>query len=270
MVTKVSVLPPTTEEEVSRIIKSSSTKSCGSDPIPTQLLKASLNELLPIITFMANLSMSSGVMPHDLKIAIILPYLKKVLLDPEVFKHFRPVSNLPFVYNIIEKVVAVRYKDHIVLNKLDEPFQSAYKEFHSTETALVRVNNDLMISLDEYYAVALILIDLSAVFDTVDQSLLLEIINICLGIDGTALKWFKSYLTDRSQYVFIEGARSRSHTLTYGVPQGSVLGPLLFSAYLLPLGDIIRKHDLDFHLFADDSQLYICFRPHFRESVSIT
>ena len=257
----ISEFNPATEEEIRKIIMESPTKSSQLDPIPTWLLKSCVDELLPIITTVVNLSLTNGDMPKNLKEAIILPLLKKLLLDPEVFKNFLPVSNLKFLSKIIEKVVAFRFKAHIAINNLGEPFQSAYKALHSTETALVRVSNDILMSLDQHKAVALVLLDLSAAFDTVDHGLLIRLLNQRLGITGTALRWFSSYLSDRSQCVSINGVKSASHPLTCGVPQGSVLGPLLFSVYTLPLGDIMRKHDIDFHFFADDSQLYICFHP---------
>ena len=94
--------------------------------------------------------MSSGEMPHNLKETIILPLIKKALLDPEIFKHFRPVSNLSFLSKLVEKVVAVRFKSHITVNKLDDPFQSAYKENHSTESVLVRVHNDILRTVDNH------------------------------------------------------------------------------------------------------------------------
>ncbi len=105
----------------------------------------------------------------------------------------------------------------------------------------------------------LVLLDLSAAFDTVDHKLLLDRLENRLGITGNALLWFKSYLMDRKQRVQINGVCSKSTNLTCGVPQGSVLGPILFTVYTLPLGDILRKHGLSYHLYADDTQIYMSF-----------
>lgn len=252
---------PTTEDEVQKIISEAPSKWSVLDPIPTWLLKLCLEELLPIITKIVNLSLSSGEMPSNLKESILLPLLKKIALDPEIFNHFRPVSNLAFLSKVVEKVVGVRLRTHITENKLDDPFQSAYKQYHSTETALVRVCNDILLALDNHLAVLLILLDLSAAFDTVDHRILLEILSLCFGIKGAAFNWFKSYLSDRSERVSIDGSYSSSHTPTCGVPQGSVLGPLLFTCYIESLGELLRKHNMDYHLFADDSQLYIFLYP---------
>ena len=146
-------------------------------------------------------------------------------------------------------------------NNLDEEFQSAYKARHSTETALLRVQNDILLALDDKkgLGVFLVLLDLSAAFDTIDHTILLKLLTDILGVDGTALDWFRSYLTGRSQQVVINLVKSALHILLYGVPQGSVLGPILFCIYILAVGHIIRKHGFKFHTYADDTQIYISF-----------
>ena len=141
---------------------------------------------------------------------------------------------------------------------LDEMFQSAYKNFHSTETALVRVQNDTLCAIDNNESVILLLLDLSAAFDTVDHSILLSRLRDCFGVNGAAVAWFESYLTSRTQFVRVNDCRSTQRSLERGVPQGSVLGPLLL--YTLPIADIIKFHKLQYHLYADDTQLYIPFR----------
>ena len=152
-------------------------------------------------------------------------------------------------------------------NSLYEIYQSAYRSLHSTETALLRVQNDILKAVDINGGAILILLDLSAAFDTIDQNKLLELLNHSFGIRGNVLKWFSSYLTDRTQSVKIGDTLSDAHKLSYGVPQGSVLGPILFVIYTTSLGSIIRKHGLTFHLYADDTQLYIGFKPSNESSV---
>ena len=137
--------------------------------------------------------------------------------------------------------------------------QSAYKQVHSTETALVRVQNDILTSMDSKHGVILVLLDLSAAFDTIDHITLLNQLQQRLGITNTALQWFESYLSGRTQSVSVESEYSTPVPLKYGVPQGSVLGPLLYTIYTLPLGDILREADVSFHLYADDTQLYLSF-----------
>ena len=133
--------------------------------------------------------------------------------------------------------------------------QSAYKPSHSTETALVKVQNDILASIDQHG------IDLSAAFDTIDHDVLLSRMESTLGIIGPALEWFRSYLGDRTLRVLIDDSFSTSQEILWSVPQGSVLGPLLFLIYLLPLGILIRKHGLELHAYADDTQLYISIKP---------
>lgn len=159
---------------------------------------------------------------------------------------------------LIEKSVIKQLQEHLEINKLTEVFQSAYRPGHSTETALLRVSNDILQAVDKSKAACLVLLDLSAAFDTIDHQTLFKSLHDILGVRGTVLQWFSSYLTDRHQLVRINDSKSKSAKLCYGVPQGSVLGPFLFCVYLLPLSHIIRQHDMELHIYADDTQLY-CF-----------
>ena len=146
-------------------------------------------------------------------------------------------------------------------NGLYEAFQSAYRQLHSTETALLRVHNDILQAVDNCGGAILVLLDLSAAFDTIYHEKLIGILDTYCGIKGDPLKWFSSYLKDRVQSVQIGSTFSREQNLLFGVPQGSVLGPVLFTIYTTPLGKIIQRHGLTYHLYADDTQLYIAFKP---------
>ena len=207
-------------------------------------------------------------MPTELKQAVIRPLLKKPSLDYQEFKNFRSISNLTFLSKVIEKVVALQLVDYIENNGLCEVFQSAYRAHHSTETALLRVYNDIAMSIDNQKSVVLVLLGLSVAFDTVDHSLLLARLSTRFGICDQALDWFRSYLSDRTQHVRIQDVSSDVHALPYGVPTGPVLGPLLYSLYTSPLGDIARSHGLSSHFYADDTQLYLSFERSSPEDLS--
>ena len=140
---------------------------------------------------------------------------------------------------------------------LHEPLQSAYKAYHGVETAMTRIQNDILCALDNQQVVTLVLLDLSSAFDTIDHTILLQRLSRGLGISGTALKWFCSYLHVRKQTVLIGDSTSPPEELHTGVPQGSVLGPQLFLVYSAPLSRVIRKHGLDKHFYADDTQFNI-------------
>ena len=250
---------PASIEEISKLIRDSPNKSCSLDPIPTWLTKKCIDVLAPLIMEIVDLSLSTGKMPDDYKNAVLIPLLKKISLDQEIFNNFRPISNLVYISKLIEKVIASRLHSHMTDNNLYEELQSSYRKFHSTETALTCVHDDILRAIDENKSVLLIMLDLSAAFDTVDHDVLLERLKSGLGICGTALNWFKSYLSSRSQSVLINGTQLKPTSLVCGIPQGSVLGPILFTIYMLPLGDIIKRHGMQFHMYADDCQLYTTF-----------
>ena len=252
---------PATSEEIRKIILKSPTKSCSLDPIPTFLLKDCLDELLPIITAIINASLKSAKVPQTFKKAVVTPLLKKPSDDQDLLSNYRPVSNLSFISKILEKVVASRLSQHKTAHGLYEPFQSAYRSGHSTETAVLRVHNDILRAIDNGNCVFLVLLDLSAAFDTISHNIILNRLSSNFGIDGDALEWIRSYLTDRSQTVLVSGKYSEPATLKYGVPQGSVLGPSFFTDYNSPVAALIRSHGISVQCYADDTQLYVPFHP---------
>ncbi len=171
----------------------------------------------------------------------------KPKLDPSELANYRPISNLPFMSIYFEKVVSAQLCSFLQKKYIYEEFQSGLRPRHNTETALLKITNDLLLASDQGCISLLVLLDLSAAFDTIDHDILIDRLQNYTGIQGQALRWFRSYLSDRYHFVCLNGVLSHLSPVKYGVPQGSVLGPLLFSLYMLPLGNIIRKHGISFH-----------------------
>lgn len=233
--------------------------NCDLDPIPTSLLKQCSSVLLPTITKIINLSLSTGVFPDQFKSCSVHPHLKKSNLDKENLTNYRPISHLSFLSKLAERCVKLSLTDHLSRNHLLNPFQSAYIKSHSTETTLLSVHDHIIRAMSLQKVTCLTLLDLSAAFDTIDHSILLERLSSWFGITETALSWIHSYLLNRSFYVTIDNIKSSTYQLLYGVPQGSVLGPLLFILYTTPLSTVISDSSVNHKLYADDTQLYLSF-----------
>jgi len=216
--------------------------------------------------------LSTGVVPTCFKSAYITPLLKEAGLDSEDVKSYRPISNLPVLSKLLERVVARQLVDYLTTSGLLPDLQSAYRANHSTETALLKVLSDILLAVDSGDLAILALLDLSAAFDTVDHETLLRRLEVSYGLGGCAVKWFRSFLSDRTQFVRCGSATSATSTVKYGVPQGSVLGPILFLLYTADLLQLVKSHELHPHLFADDTQIYGFCRPgdttQLQESVS--
>ena len=246
---------PVSAEEISKIIGSSPAKHCAMDPAPTWLIKRLIPDLAETIAKMCNLSLSEGIFPDCLKNAIVRPRLKKTNLDPEDMNSYRPISNLTFLSKTVERVVAIRFVEHSELHKLMLCHQSAYRSFHSTETAVLAVHNDIVRTIDSGKISGLVLLDLSAAFDTVDHPVLLQVLRDRFCVRGGALGWFGSYLSNRTQTYQVKDQQSSPRLVDCSVPQGSVLGPQGFIAYTEDLAELIEEHLLGHHMYADDTQL---------------
>ena len=171
------------------------------------------------------------------------------------------MSGLPFLFKVIEKVVSQQLTQYDTASNLNEQYQYVYRRQHSTETALLKIMNDLLLVDDNQQLALMTFLDLSAVFDTVDHSMLLLRLQSMFGVSGDALSGFASYPTGRIQSVKIGSVMSKDRVLKYCVPQGSVLGPQLYCDYTIPLGTIIRNIQISFHMYADDSQIYKSVSP---------
>jgi len=245
-------LQPATADEVTTVLKRSAAKHCQLDSAPTWLVKRAADVLAPVIAHMCNTSFAQSRMPDSSKRAIVRPSLKKPALDPNDPASYRPISNLSFVSKVVEKVVDARFADHVARHNLLPVLQSAYRPYHSTETAVVCILNDMIGAIDQGHIGALMLLDLSAAFDTVDHQILTDVLRRRFGIAGTALDWMVDYLSNRSQVVRVGSCESGVITLQFGVPQGSVLGPKLFLEYAEDVCPLLAR--LKYHLFADDMQ----------------
>ncbi len=251
---------PLSEAEVSKRILSSHLTTCPLDPIPSHLLQDISPAVVPALTHILNSSLHTGAFPSAFKQAHITPLLKKPTLNPTLLRNYRPVSLLPFIAKTLERVVFNQVSAFLTQNNLLDRNQSGFRSGHSTETALLSVVEALRLARAASKSSLLILLDLSAAFDTVNHQILLSTL-LRKDISGTAFQWFESYLSDRSFKVSWRGEVSKSQHLATGMPQGSVLGPLLFSVYMASLGSVIQNHGFSYHCYADDTQLYLSFHP---------
>uniref|UniRef100_A0A3Q3R0V1 Reverse transcriptase domain-containing protein n=1 Tax=Monopterus albus TaxID=43700 RepID=A0A3Q3R0V1_MONAL len=202
------------------------------DIVLARIIKEAIDTVGPTLVNLINGSLRSGLVPTALKHAIVRPLLKKVNLDPADPANFHPISLLPFLAKVMEKVVLTQLQSHLEGLDIADKFQSGFKARHSTESALLRVHNDIAMALDAKHPIILALLDLSAAFDTVDHAVLLSTLEHLVGLRGTVLNWFSSFLRDRTFSVIIDEFSSDTVQLTSGIPQGSTLEPLLFSLYL--------------------------------------
>ena len=248
-------------DEVASAILKLPNKQCQADPLPTWLLKECTDDLAPFLSHMYSLSLQQGVVPTALKSAYICPRLKKSGLESADVKNYRPISNLKVTSKLLERLVASQLQKYLSDNNLLPDHQSAYRAFCSTETVIARVLSDIYTALDHGDIAALALLDLSAAFDTVDHCILLRHLQTSFGLSGSALAWFTSYLTQRQQYVSHHGNHSETTIIQFGVPQGSVLGPLLFVLYTADVVRLVEQYGFNAHQYADDTQLYGWCRP---------
>ena len=236
-----------------------SNSSCPKEPMPPSLFKTASLHFCDSLLSLINMTVRSTRFPENLKKGFVVPLIKKPSLDPENLNNYRPVTNLLFLSKMLELVLFEQLKTYLEVNSLYGKFQSAYRRRHSTETALTRISNDLLGYLDSGFSPLYVGLDLSAAFDSIDHHLLLRVLEMRLGVRSDALKMLESYLIGRTQCVYLDGVFSDESDVLYGVPQGSILGPVLFCCYLLPLEDLLLQRNIGFHMYADDTVLYFLF-----------
>ena len=246
---------------VKECILNSAPKSCELDPIPSKILIECLYSILRFVTDLCNYSLASGIIPQCFKSALITPILKKMCPDHNDLNNYRPVSNLCFIAKILEKLVLSQVSSYLNSHNLYNTCQSAYRPGHSSETALLKVVNDLFLSLNKGNISVLGLLDFSSAFDTIDHTILVHRLHTDFGFTDTVLQWFSSYLTDRTHYVSQSNHCSDFAPVHSGVPQGSDLGPIIFTMYIKPLSAIIDSHSIIHHSFTDDLQLQMSAPP---------
>ncbi len=244
-------------EEVRTIVNTANVTYCDSDPLPISdaFWCENFCNILNIFTAIINCSLINNSFPDSEKLAVIKPIIKSIK-DIQCLSSYRPVSNLTFLPKIIESVLLTQLLGHLQAVQALPNSQSAYRKLYSTETALCSEMNDLIILMDERINGLLILLDLSAAFDTVVHELLLMDCK-SVGIDGDSLTYLRSYLENRQYCLQIGRSFSDKKTLNRGVPQGRMLEPVLFCIYTIELSYKSKKHKVGFKVFADDTQLYM-------------
>ena len=247
----VLTLSPVTIDELSVAIQQLRDSSPGYDGIPMKIIKAAMHSLALPILHLCNQSFLLGQFPDDLKLAKVTPIFKAG--DKSLPKNYRPISVLPVISKILEKIMYIRLIDHCESNNLLTDCQYGFRKGKSTESAITTFKDHILQSFDKREFTLSIFLDLSKAFDTIDHEILLKKLEY-YGIRGVALNWFRSYLENRSQFVVYNSIKSIKQLISYGVPQGSILDPLLF---LIFINDFINSSKaLKFILFADDSTLF--------------
>ena len=210
------------QSTVKECILISAPMSCDIDPIPSKILIECLDSILPSPNDQNNSALASGIFPQCFNSALVTPIIKKRCLDHNDLNNYRPVSNTCFIAKILEKLVLSQVSSYLNSHNFFNNFKSEYRPNYSTETALQKVVNDLLISLNKGNISVLALLDFSSAFDTIDHSIFAHCLHTDFGFSDTVLQWFLFYLTDRTQYVTLSNHCSAFAPVHSGVPHGSV------------------------------------------------
>ena len=245
------IIAHTSNEEILEIISELENKSTGPQSIPVKLLKTIPDLILVPLSKIISTSFSTGTFPDALKISKVIPIHKGG--SSEDLNNYRPISLLSIFDKVIEKMMHKRLYAFLEQHDILYPKQFGFRKNNSITMSLLDITERIKETIDRKRFVCSVFIDLRKAFDTVNHSILLHKLEN-YGIRGTSLNWFKSYLSNRKQYVYINGETSSLLDITCGVPQGSVLGPLLFLIYINDLPNISKIFEI--FLFADDTNLY--------------
>ena len=243
--------------KVIQTLKSKSTS--GPDGISTLMLNGCSSSISPYLSSLFNQSLSVRVVPTDWKLSNVTPVYKAG--DPKLSNNYRPISLLSIPSKILERIAQNKLLQYLLENNLLSPSQFGFRPQSSTQEALVTAVNDWHQNLDNGLETASIFFDLSKAFDVLPHSAILQAL-ANVGVHGPLYSWFESYLTNRSQRVFLDGYTSLATAILSGVPQGSILGPLLFILAMNPLTDLSLSSSTHMILYADDILVYTPMKGH--------
>ena len=236
-----------TPEAVDKIIRNlKNSKACGLDDLDTSIIKLARPYIVPAITHICNLSITTLTFPKAYKVAKVVPLYKGKDAPLTAPKSFRPVALLPVVSKVLERVVHTQLVAYLDQHKLLHPQHHAYRSLHSTTTAMLSLQDAWVEAAEHGKLAGAALIDMSAAFEVVDTSILLQKCRL-LGFSREAEQWLFSYLTGRSQCTSISGSTSSTLPLDSGLPQGSILGPVLYSLFTSDFPEVVHGADCPHH-----------------------
>lgn len=246
---------PVSEDFTNKIISGISSNAVGNDGFSIKFIKLCCPYIVPVITHIVNFCLENNVFPNQWKIALVKPIPKSN--EVKEYKDLRPVCVLPALSKILEKAIEIQLREHINSKQIIPPFQSGFRPQHSCLTALLNISDDIIKATDSGQITALVLLDFSKAFDTIDHDILIAVLHF-IGLSNSAISLLQNYLQGRKQRVIINNKTSNTVEVQSGVPQGSILGPLLYAIYTSNFPSYITY--CQHHFYADDTQLYYSFK----------